>query len=252
MRIRRRKKKVWFTREWFSGFSANILGVVIGIALTFGITFLVQHRQERKQTREMVALLRREIADNKDWLADRAKVWQRDFNAYWVVLWEQDWNTLPKDSLDAAVKQIRTETSPSSTSYMWDMFVSSGMLQKLHDVELAAALSECYHWTEETRRWWAEYRTKKEVCSALYRVEYVEQPLDYFRALKEDKDSRAFMEDVGRFNAYGFPQMYEQLAPVYDYVLFLLDNFDKPRKTKDIDFPAFKKMQEEEQNKAKK
>ncbi len=242
----KRPCKPRFSKRWLSGFTSNILGVVIGIALTFGISSLVQQRQERKQLREMIALLKREINDNKDWLEDRAKMWDRDFNAYWAVLWERDWGRLPKDSLDAYVAQIRTINTPYTSSYAWNVFQNSGMMQQLHNVETAALLSECYFWIESMRGTWMEYTQKKTVLPEVYEVRFHDRPLDYFRALLENPESRRMIGEVAYFNNYNFPASYEVLAPLCDYTIFMLENYDNPRKTQGMDLETFRKMREEQ------
>lgn len=244
-------KKINFTKEWLTSFTANILGVIIGIVLTFGITFYVQHRQEKKQMREMVTLLKREIQDNKNWLKGRARMWNEDFESYWVVLRRQDWERIPKDSLDIYLTRVCRINISSSTPFVWNVFQSSGMLQNLHNVEAVAILSECYFWTEEMKTWWGIYNQKKQMLSDVYLVEYRDQPLTYFEALLRDERSQKVIDEMAYFTSYNFPQFYEQLAPLYDYALFMLENYDKPRKTKGLDFEKFKTIQAEQQTKPK-
>ncbi|MDR1645426.1 MAG: hypothetical protein LBS05_06345 [Tannerellaceae bacterium] len=40
-------RKCFFPQGWLSNFLSNVLGVIVGIALTFGISYLIQHHQEK-------------------------------------------------------------------------------------------------------------------------------------------------------------------------------------------------------------
>ncbi len=241
-------KKIDLNTTWFSNFSANILGVIIGIALTFGITFLVQRHQERKQTREMLSLVRQEILDNKNWLATRAHVWEKDFNAYWGVLWEQGWPDLTRDSMDAISLQIRMNPTGYTGTYIWNTLQYSGMVQKLHNVDMVATLSQSYFWMEEMKTWWERYSQGKEKLSGVYLAEFHDNPEAFMRALLANRETYRVMENVARFNQYNFPDFYETFGPLYDYAVFLIDNYDQPRKTAGVNYETFRAMQAAENN----
>jgi uncharacterized membrane protein len=36
---------LFFTRSWAANFASNVLGVIVGIGLTFGISYLVQRHK---------------------------------------------------------------------------------------------------------------------------------------------------------------------------------------------------------------
>ncbi|MDR1758284.1 MAG: hypothetical protein LBR51_04925, partial [Bacteroidales bacterium] len=69
------------SKGWISAFSANILGVIIGIALTFGVSELVQQCSDQKQVKEMLVLVEDEIFSNRVWLEARVRFYQKDREA---------------------------------------------------------------------------------------------------------------------------------------------------------------------------
>ena len=52
--------------EIWIGFFTNLLGVILGIILTFGVNYLWRRREEKKRTKDMLILVRNELINNKE------------------------------------------------------------------------------------------------------------------------------------------------------------------------------------------
>jgi len=62
------KKIIW------SGFLSNLLGVILGIVLTLGVSSLWQQREEKQRTKEILILVRNELETNKEWFKSQEKI----------------------------------------------------------------------------------------------------------------------------------------------------------------------------------
>ena len=62
------KKIIW------SGFLSNLLGVILGIVLTWGVSSLWQQREEKQRTKEILILVRNELETNKEWFKSQEKI----------------------------------------------------------------------------------------------------------------------------------------------------------------------------------
>ncbi|GHT58377.1 hypothetical protein AGMMS50239_02810 [Bacteroidia bacterium] len=231
------------SKTWMSNFSANILGVIVGIALTFGISNYVQYRNDQKELREMMSLIKRELDDNKKWMEGITQYYLEDFNTYRIIL-DNMWDKIPKDTIDKVVYQLLHIQFAYTSSNVWNVFQNSGMAHKLHNVELVSRISESYYWIETSNTFRQEYLKKREVLENVYEAEFDKQPYKYLKALLNNKESKRFLEEIVKFKYYNFSEFSEQLMPVIDHALYSVDNYDNPKKL-DIDFEAFCEMQKE-------
>jgi uncharacterized membrane protein YccC len=62
------KKIMW------SGFLSNLLGVILGIVLTLGVSSLWQQREEKQRTKKILILVRNELETNKEWFKSQEKI----------------------------------------------------------------------------------------------------------------------------------------------------------------------------------
>jgi len=62
------KKIIW------SGFLSNLLGVILGIVLTLGVSSLWQQREEKQRTKKILILVRNELETNKEWFKSQEKI----------------------------------------------------------------------------------------------------------------------------------------------------------------------------------
>jgi len=128
-----------------SGFFINLLGVILGILLTFGVNSLWQKREEKKRTSEMLILVRNELKDTKEWFNHQKKILKRDGYVYKKILEaKNDLTSIPVDTLNVYHKHAQKFTINSHTISAWQIFQNSEMIQKMKDKELVIRLAECY------------------------------------------------------------------------------------------------------------
>ena len=173
----------------WKGFFINLLGVILGISLTFGVNSLWQKREEKKKITEMLILVRNELVVNKEWFENQEKVILEDKYVYGKILEAKgDWKSIPFDKLKIYyARTIYMQISPLTTS-AWQIFQNSELIQKMTDKELIIRLTDCYFWINEIQKhimtqYW-EPKTKHVAPEIeLYR---------YFDALMNNKETVFF------------------------------------------------------------
>ena len=129
----------------FSGFFINLLGVIVGISLTFGVNSIWQKHEEKKRTREMLILVRNELKNTKEWFNHQEKILKIDGYVYQKILdARNNLTSIPVDTLNAYHARAQRITINSHTISAWQIFQNSEMIQKMKDKELVIRLAECY------------------------------------------------------------------------------------------------------------
>lgn len=132
-----------FTQEWFRSFSSNVVGVIIGIALTFGITFWVQHRQERKQAEHILSMVSTEL--NIRYLEAQKEYLVNEFaGARALRPYIYDPQSAPADTIQkygGAMTRIMT-FDPATSSL--DVMKNSPQVQAIADKQLLARIFNIY------------------------------------------------------------------------------------------------------------
>lgn len=237
-------------KGWMANFSANVVGVIIGIALTFGISYLVQRHHEKKQLRETMVLVRQELQENKQWLQNRITDYKNDFSTYQVLLDKSNWEKISEDSLVACIRRFNGGGNvSSSSSSVWNMFQNSGTAQQLGDFDLMSRLSECYFHIGKAGEWWSEYVNAQDKASSIFDIIWKNEPHAYVEALAKNEESRNFLRSYVIFNRYNKTNAFEVIISYIDYVLDLIDkkdNYTYEPKIGNDDFSNFLKKRESE------
>jgi hypothetical protein len=163
MRKNKNPVRMRISKGWISAFTANILGVIIGIALTFGVSELVQQCSDRKQVKEMLVLIEDEISANRTWLEARVHFYQKDKDACQIILAAGKRDTIPSDTLKEHIKWMCSYEDTYAGTKNWDAFRNSGMVQKLHNPEIVSYLTHFYFLVEKYSAIWDDYCQKREV-----------------------------------------------------------------------------------------
>ena len=234
------------SKSWLSNFSANILGVIVGIALTFGISNYVQYCSEQKELREMMSLIKRELNDNKTWIEQTAGFYREDVHSYMMVLEAGNWDKIPQDTIGKIIDHLKTNYLSYTSSNIWNIFQNSGMVHKLHNAELVSYISEAYYWIEHLNNDRNEYLKLKTKLIDVYEDEFEEQPHQYLEAIMNNKESKRFLEETVKFHRHDFSAFSEKVIPIIDYIIFSVENYDNPEKLA-IDYETFNEMQENNQ-----
>jgi hypothetical protein len=139
------------------------MGVIIGIALTFGVSELVQQCSDRKQVREMLVLVEDEILTNRVWLEARVRFYQQDREACRNILAAAKQDTAPSDTVMEHIRWVCSYEDSYAGTQSWDAFRNSGMMQKLHKPEMVSYLTHFYFMLGKYGAIWDEYCKQRDV-----------------------------------------------------------------------------------------
>jgi len=205
----------------WTGFLTNLLGVMLGILLTFGVNALWQQHEEKKKTREILILVRNELNTNKAWFIEQQRIMLEDSYVYKKILdLNGDWSSLPIDSIKEYVsKTTELQFSPLTTS-AWQIFQSSEMIQKMTDKELIIRITDCYFWIntiEEliTTQYW-DPKTRSIPAEV--------DPYKYLDALLNNKQTVFFYTLMTKDNfSSAIWNIFPIIDAIIDYTIMLLD-----------------------------
>jgi len=235
-----KNKNIMKMKKKWSGFLTNLLGVILGIALTFGGSAIWQKREERKKTREILILVRNELKVNKEWFQNQEKHMDEDIDVYKKMMeLKGGWKSVPQDTITTYLRRIANIYYSPLFSSAWQIFQNSEMIQKINDKELIIRLTECYFWIHKIEQHIErEYWDKK--VSALVDDVIVEHPYQYFEALMNKKESAAFYAAMARGNPLW--NMFPIIDAIIDFNISLLDkygNFTYDMEEKEKAYEAF-------------
>ena len=215
--MRMKKRGNWF------GFFANLLGVILGILLTFGVNALWQKHEEKKKTKEVLILVRSELETNKKWFKDQEMMLKQRCRAYEKLLEaDKKWDTIPRDSLiDYRDELIQVGIYQLTTS-AWQLFQNSEIIQKITNKGLVAALSECYFLTNTvyntimTNYW-------DKMVEAVGILMYENELYATLDALVNNRESFYFLNLINQFDS--FWDMFTHIDTFIDFMILLLDEY---------------------------
>ena len=209
-----RNKKIW------SSFFANLLGVILGIMLTFGVNALWQKYEDKKKTKEMLILVRNELETNKEMFKKQEELIKQDRDAFKKILEaNKQWSTIPKDSLDIYVLRVRLFMSLPLTTSAWQIFQNSEIIQKIPDKELIIALTECYFSVSTAHNVLMDfYWHRKKKIEPLEMDTY-----DFLNALMNNKESVFFLQSMCEGNTFLY--LFPGIDATIDYNISLLDKY---------------------------
>jgi len=205
-------------KRW-SGFFTNLLGVILGIMLTFGANSLWQKHEDRKRTREMLILVRNELEINKEWFKDQESYMKKDCYAYKKLLEaNKNWWSIPKDTLSAYRSRLESRTFSQLSSSAWQIFQNSEIIQKMADKELVIRLTTCYNTTDIIKEIIEKYYwDKKEKAANVFELDLY----DYLNAVMNNKESVYFFDDMS--NSTSIWDIFFVMDAIIDYTIMLLE-----------------------------
>lgn len=221
----------------WTGFFPNLIGVVLGILLTFGVNSLWQQCEEKKKIKEILILVRNELENNKYWFKNQENVMKTDSYVYKKILEAKgNWTSFPIDTLHTYLSQVTSWEFSQLTTSSWQIFQNSEMIQKVSDKELVIRLSTCYFWIDEMQKIiMKEYWDKKVKANA-----FELDPYKYFDVVMNNKESLFFYNSMTMNNS--FWDIFPQIDAVIDYSIMLLDkygNYQYDMNEKDEEFTSF-------------
>jgi len=205
-------------KEKWSGFFINLLGVIVGITLTFGVNSLWQKREDKKKTKEMLILLRSELEINKNWFQNQEQYIKEDIYVYKQLLEaNKKWMSFPKDTLNDYRTQLNSRTFSQLSTSAWQIFQNSEIIPKMTNKDLVVMLTTCYNSINIVKEILDKYYwDKKEKATEIFELDLY----DYFDAVMNNKESVCFFDDIGNSNLL---EVFLTIDTMIDYNILLLD-----------------------------
>jgi hypothetical protein len=225
--------------EIWIGFLTNLLGVIHGIILTFGVTALWQRRREKQTTKEMLILVRNELAFNKIILQHLEQMMKNQGYVYRKILENKnDLTAIPTDTLKEYHTQISGISIVNMTTTAWKIFQNSDMIQKMTNRELIIRLAGCYN----AMTTWMD-SLNKDYWTVLRRILTLELDDSYrfFETAVKNNEYLTFFDSYSD-KSEGMWAAFSQINAFIDYTMQLLDKHGDYRydmEEKDSEFEAF-------------
>jgi len=214
--MKEKNNKMW------KSFLINVLGVIVGIMLTFGGNALWQKREENKKIKEMLILVRNELTDCKEWFQEQEKVLKNDGYVYGKILEaKDDLTSIPADTLKTYLLRIMNIRNTVLTTSAWEIFQNSEMIQKMSNKELVIRLANCYSAIILMREFTMKeyWDPKMKILSTLD-----QDPYRFFDAAMKTNEYLFFfgMFSLGQVSVW---QSYTIIDALIDYTIMLLDKY---------------------------
>jgi hypothetical protein len=216
-------------KKW-SGFLINLLGVILGIMLTFGVNALWQKRQDNKKTQEILILVRGELKSNQwafksqhERIKEQIEVYEKVLEAHHAGI------TIPKDTLNAYQAILMKKDGFQFLTSAWRLFENSETLQKMTDKDLANTISACYFWIEKIKDVLKEEYWDKKNELKIYEIDSHQ----YFDAAMKNKEAYYFYSKMTKYINFSEPFFY--IDAIIDYTLLKMDSrYDKVEHSADF------------------
>ena len=224
------RSKIW------SGFITNLLGVILGILLTLGGNALWQQREEKQRTKEMLILVRNELATNKAWFKGQEEFIRKDSYVYKRVLEiKSDWTSIPKDTLEVYISRTIFLGMEQLTFSAWQILQNSEMIQKMTDKELVIRLTDCYFWINKMQELIMKEYWDRKVRALPFETDLYK----YFDVVMSNKESVSFYTAMSS-GSTRFWNLFPVIDALIDYTMMLLDKrgdyrYDMDEKDKELE-----------------
>ena len=222
-------------KEKWSGFFINLLGVIVGITLTFGVNSLWQKHEDKKKTKEMLILLRNELKTNKKWFKNQKKIIGKDSYVFKKLLEaNKNWKAIPADTLSFYRSELNSREFSQLSTSAWQIFQNSEIIQKIPNKELVIMLAFCYNTTDIVKGIIEKYYwTEKEKAANEFELDLYE----YLDAVMNNKETVRFFDGLEESS---FDEILFTIDTIIDYTLLLLDRngyyrYDLDETSKELD-----------------
>lgn len=140
------------SESWFSAFSANLLGVIIGIAVTFMVSDWISSRSEKKDIQRHLDMVKMELEDNLPTVQKLSEFYEqtKGFSNYLITTGKQE--NLQADSLRKYEYVISYSPTMNYQSSAYEMLKSSGTMRLIRDKELLKSIIDSYSALEHAQK----------------------------------------------------------------------------------------------------
>ena len=221
-----------------SDFFTSLLGVILGIIFTFGVSALWQKLEEKKKTREMLILVRHELEANKKWAQGQRETLKQDSYAFKKLLEaNKKWSSIPEDSLEFYVNCVFNYELQLLTTAAWEIFHNSDIIQKIPNKGLVIRLTDCYSAINQSYELVMNLYWDKKIKE----IPYETTLYALLDVVMKDKNSLFYLQTMSE-------SLHKNLLPsiesIIDYSLMLLDEFGDFRYDMDEEYKTFRSFME--------
>jgi hypothetical protein len=234
--------------NWTTGFLSNVLGVIVGIALTFGVSHLIQRHKEKKELHTLMTLVKQEVIENKVTLTRMREDFIQTHDAFGRFL-SSAWKTLPEDSLMQLLFAAQQVATYPMQHIAWDLFQASGAVKNVGPKEVMT-LSELYISIEDLSAWFEAYSKEKQTAMTITGYAHESSNLPLYIAALLKNEPRRFMDEIYIDKKYTFGEPLAILVDFSDYALHLIDqsgHYPTEAQSREDDFHAFLEQRKPQQ-----
>ena len=204
---------------WFN-FLINVLGVILGIILTFGVNSLWRNREEKKRTKDMLILVRNELVTNKEIFKIQEEFLKRDGYVYQKILEaKNNLADIPTDKLKEYHLQILGLNIVSIKTSAWQIFQNSEMIQKMTNKEIVIRLTDCY---ASMTSWYNFIMTHYWETKRKILVVELDDSYKFFDKILKNNEAHNFFDDFSLDKEDKW-EAFLMIDAFIDYSLMLLD-----------------------------
>lgn len=134
--------------DWGS-FTTDILSVVLGIVITFGIQGIIDRKHEKKEVLASLDLVKDELVNNKDNLQDVLDIISAERSAAQSISANRtNLHRCDPDSVTVWNSTLASEFFFTVTDEALELLKSSSLFQKINDKNLALSIIKAYDYLE--------------------------------------------------------------------------------------------------------
>jgi len=203
-----------------SDFFTNLLGVILGIMLTFGVNFLWRRREEKRRTKDMLILVRNELINNKEAFKIQEELLKKDGFVYQKILEaKDDLTSIPEVVLEEYHTQIQGIHVGQLIVSAWQIFQNSEMIQKMTNKEMVIRLTNCYSVMTEWHKFIEKdyWETKRKMLKLT-----LDSPCLFFETVLKNVEIYNFCDQF-KLNKEDIWEAFLVIDAVIDYTVLLLD-----------------------------
>ena len=201
-------------------FLTGLLGIILGIILTFGVNHLWQRREEKRRTKDMLILVRNELKNNKEIFMLQEGLLKKDGYIYERILEaKSDLSSIPIETLKEYHQSIQGIAVSQLPTTAWQIFQNSEMIQKMTDKEIVIRLTDCYSWMVS----WHDFIVNDywEIKKKMLTLE-LDDPYRFFDAVLKNNEMLLFF-DAFSLDKEDKWENFLVTDAMIDYTIMLLD-----------------------------
>ena len=222
-------------KHLWTGFFMNLSGVVLGIILTFGGNSLWQKHEEKKKTREVLILVRKELNTNKEWFKHQERVMRTDSHVHKKILEANgNWKSFHADTLMYYYHRMLHFEITELTISAWQVFQNSDIIQGITDKELVIRLADCYFWIKKVEEMIMNNYWDGKSKAAISELD----PHKFFDAVMDNRESVYFYNSMSS-DQHSLWTLFPTIDAIIDYTIRLLDEHGDYRYDMDDKDEAF-------------